>query len=51
MELLKNIVKKGKSVILVTHNMEDAKNAENIIEIKDGVVSASYMSKYEDLFK
>ena len=51
MELLRDIVKKGKSVILVTHNMEDAKNAENIIEIKDGVVSASYMNKYEELFK
>ena len=51
MELLRDIVKKGKSVILVTHNMEDAKNAENIIEIKDGVVSANYMNKYEELFK
>ena len=51
MGLLRDIVKKGKSVILVTHNMEDAKNAENIIEIKDGVVSANYMNKYEELFK
>ena len=51
MNLLKEIVQKGKSVILVTHNMDDAKNAENIIEIKDGVVNASYMTKYEDLFK
>ena len=51
MELLRDIVKKGKSVILVTHNMEDAKNAENIIEIKDGVVSANYMNRYEELFK
>ena len=51
MELLRDIVKKGKSVILVTHNMEDAKNAENIIEINDGVVSANYMNKYEELFK
>ena len=51
MNLLKEIVKKGKSVILVTHNMEDAKNADNIIEIKDGVATASYMSKYEELFK
>ena len=51
MELLRDIVKKGKSVILVTHNMEDAKNAENIIEIKDGVVSANYMNKYEELCK
>lgn len=51
MKLLKEIVKKGKSVILVTHNMEDASNADNIIEIKDGVVSATYMTKYEELFK
>ncbi len=51
MVLLKKIVEKGKSVILVTHNMEDAKNADNIIEIKDGVATASYMDKYKDLFK
>lgn len=51
MTLLKEIVGKGKSVILVTHNLEDAKNADNIIEIKDGVVFASYMSQYEELFK
>ena len=50
MALLKKIVEKGKSVILVTHNMEDAKNADNIIEIKDGVATASYMDKYKDLF-
>lgn len=51
MALLKKIVEKGKSVILVTHNMEDAKNADNIIEIKDGVAKAAYMDKYKDLFK
>ena len=51
MNLLKEIVAKGKSVILVTHNMEDAKNADNIIEIKDGVATASYMDKYKELFK
>lgn len=50
MNLLKEIVKKGKSVILVTHNMEDAKNADNIVVIKDGVVSANYMSKYAEWF-
>lgn len=50
MALLKEIVNRGKSVVLVTHNMDDAKNADNIIEIKDGVVSASYMEKYKDLF-
>ena len=47
MALLKEIVKTGKSVVLVTHNMEDAKNAENIINIKDGVINAEYMNKYK----
>ncbi|MBR6072108.1 MAG: ABC transporter ATP-binding protein [Acholeplasmatales bacterium] len=52
MALLKKIVEKGKSVILVTHNMEDAKNADNIIEIKDGVATAKYMNgKYDNLFE
>ena len=37
MALLKQICAMGKSVVLVTHNMEDAKNADNIIDIKDGV--------------
>ena len=47
MSLLKEIVKMGKSVVLVTHNMEDAKNADNIVHIKDGVVTAEYMKKYQ----
>ena len=47
MALFKQIVQMGKSVILVTHNAEDAKNAENIVRIKDGVVTADYMSKYD----
>lgn len=37
MALLRQICDMGKSVVLVTHNMEDAKNADNIIFIKDGV--------------
>jgi putative ABC transport system ATP-binding protein len=51
MQLLVDIVKRGKSVILVTHNMDDAKNADNVIHISDGMVSADYMDKYQDLFK
>ena len=47
MALFREIVKMGKSVVLVTHNAEDAKNAENVIRIKDGVVTADYMSKYD----
>ena len=46
MSLFKDIVKMGKSVVLVTHNAEDAKNADNIVRIKDGVVTADYMDKY-----
>lgn len=37
MALLRQICDMGKSVVLVTHNMEDAKNADNLILIKDGV--------------
>ena len=47
MALFRDIVKMGKSVVLVTHNAEDAKNAENVIHIKDGVISADYMNKYD----
>ncbi|MGN0822932.1 MAG: ABC transporter ATP-binding protein [Candidatus Gallimonas sp.] len=39
MALLRQICNMGKSVVLVTHNMEDAKNADNIIDIKDGVAT------------
>jgi ABC-type multidrug transport system ATPase subunit len=38
MKILREICEMGKSVVLVTHNMEDAINADNIIVIKDGVV-------------
>ena len=37
MALLRQICDMGKSVVLVTHNMEDAKNADNLILMKDGV--------------
>lgn len=39
-KLLRQICSGGKSVVLVTHNIEDAKkNADNMIIIKDGVIS------------
>ena len=50
MSIFREIVKMGKSVVLVTHNVEDAKNAENVINIKDGEVHADYMDKY-DMYK
>ena len=37
-ELLKNLHKKGKTIILITHDNEIAKTAQRIIKIKDGVV-------------
>ena len=47
MALFREIVQSGKTVVLVTHNQEDAKNADNVIHIKDGVVTADYMKKYD----
>lgn len=38
MELLKKTAKEGKTVILVTHNMEDAKMTDRIITLQDGQV-------------
>lgn len=35
-KLLREICNNGTSVVLVTHNMDDAMNADNIIVIKDG---------------
>ena len=36
-KLLQEIVKTGKSVVLITHNMEDAKKADRIFFMNDGV--------------
>lgn len=36
MALLREICEDGKSVVLVTHNMDDAKNADRILYMKDG---------------
>lgn len=51
MKILKTIAESGKAVVLVTHNLDDIKYADNLIEIIDGVVSCDYMYKYKDLFK
>lgn len=37
-EILKNICKSGKTVIMVTHNEEHAKYADHIIRLKDGKI-------------
>jgi putative ABC transport system ATP-binding protein len=38
MELLKKLAQEGKTIVLVTHNMEDAKMTDRIITLKDGQV-------------
>jgi ABC-type lipoprotein export system ATPase subunit len=45
MKILRDICNSGKSVVLVTHNMEDAVNADNIVVIKDGVVTINESSE------
>lgn len=38
MNLLKCLAEEGKTVVLVTHNLEDAKTADRIITLRDGLV-------------
>lgn len=38
MQFLREFAKNGKTVILVTHNKEDAGNTDRIIELRDGMV-------------
>lgn len=38
MNLLKSLAREGKTVVLVTHNPEDAKTADRIIALRDGLV-------------
>ncbi|AJA46158.1 ABC transporter ATPase [Clostridium pasteurianum DSM 525 = ATCC 6013] len=38
MNLLKDLNKKGYTIIMVTHNMDEARNSKRVIKIKDGQV-------------
>ena len=38
MNLLEDLHKRGKTIILVTHNLSDAQKADRIIELRDGVI-------------
>ena len=40
MALLRGICEEGKSVVLVTHNMDDAQNADRILYMRDGICEA-----------
>ncbi|MFW6016100.1 MAG: ABC transporter ATP-binding protein [bacterium] len=42
MNILRDLANRGKTIILVTHNKEDAKYADNIIELKDGKIFKTY---------
>ena len=46
--LLQQICDEGKTVVLVTHNIEDAKKTDLMVEIKDGVVSKMIENSEED---
>lgn len=38
MDLLFSLNKQGTTILLITHNMEEAKSASHVIELKDGLV-------------
>lgn len=39
LELLKSLNKAGNTIVLVTHDMDIAKNAKRVVEIRDGVIT------------
>lgn len=43
--LLREICSKGKSVVLVTHNIEDAKQADVVFVVKDGLIEKELHKK------
>lgn len=48
MKILRGLVDEGKTVILVTHNLEDAKNGDLLINIKDGEIVSIVNNKKEE---
>ena len=44
-KILQNICTEGKSVVLVTHNIEDAKQADVIYVVKDGIIEKEFRRK------
>lgn len=45
MDLLKNLNKKGNTIVLVTHDMDIAKNAKRIVVIRDGKIISDKRNK------
>lgn len=50
-KLLQDICNQGKTVILVTHNIEDAKKTDLMVEIKDGVIASIRENSAQDKAK
>lgn len=44
LDILKGLHKSGRTVIVITHDSEIAKQAERIIQIKDGKITADYLN-------
>lgn len=50
LNILKQLNKEGNTIILITHDMNIAKNAKRIITVRDGeIVSDSKLEKYEEV--
>ncbi len=47
MKILHELHKEGRTVILITHDNDIAKEAERVIKISDGQIVADYMNKHE----
>jgi len=45
LDLLKSLNKDGNTIVLVTHDMDIARNAKRIVEIRDGVITNDRKSK------
>lgn len=50
-KLLQNFCDEGKTVVLVTHNIEDAKKTDIIVEVKDGVLAGVKQNSAEEKLK
>ena len=50
MELLEGLHEQGKTLIIVTHDMDIAEHADRIIQIEDGKIVADTKKEYKKIF-
>lgn len=48
MDLLNDLNEEGYTIIMVTHNMEEARKAKRVITIRDGQVQEEYREEYKE---